>query len=50
MSEAVKYGYGYGMQPGEPPPHAEFLGFSGQVEQAGFDSFWLDDHIAFRGN
>ena len=50
MSEAVKYGYGYGMQPGEPPSHAEFLGFAGKVEQAGFDSFWLDDHIAFRGN
>lgn len=50
MNEAVKYGYGYGMQPGEPPSHTEFLGFSGKVEQAGFDSFWLDDHIAFRGN
>ena len=50
MSEAVKYGYGYGMQPGEVPSHTEFLGFAGKVEQAGFDSFWLDDHIAFRGN
>ena len=50
MSEAVKYGYGYGMQPGEAPSHTEFLGFAGKVEQAGFDSFWLDDHIAFRGN
>ena len=50
MSETVKYGYGYGMQPGEAPSHAEFLGFAGKVEQAGFDSFWLDDHIAFRGN
>lgn len=50
MSEAVKYGYGYGMQPGEVPSHADFLGFIEKVEQAGFDSFWLDDHIAFRGN
>ena len=50
MSETVKYGYGYGMQPGEAPSHTDFLGFIEKVEQAGFDSFWLDDHIAFRGN
>ena len=50
MSETVKYGYGYGMQPGEVPSHADFLAFIEKVEQAGFDSFWLDDHIAFRGN
>lgn len=50
MNEAVKYGYGYGMQPGEPPSHLDFLAFIEKVEQAGFDSFWLDDHIAFRGN
>ena len=50
MSEAVKYGYGYGMQPGDVPAHADFLGFIEKVEKAGFDSFWLDDHIAFRGN
>lgn len=50
MSEAVNYGYGYGMQPGEPPAHLDFLEFIEKVEGAGFDSFWLDDHIAFRGN
>ena len=50
MSETVKYGYGYGMQPGEPPSHTDFLSFIEKVERAGFDSFWLDDHIAFRGN
>lgn len=50
MSEAVKYGYGYGMQPGEPPSHLDFLAFIEKVERAGFDSFWLDDHVAFRGN
>lgn len=50
MSASVKYGYGYGMQPGDVPTHADFLGFIEKVEQAGFDSFWLDDHIAFRGN
>ncbi len=50
MNEAVKYGYGYGMQPGEVPSHTEFLGFAEKVEEAGFDSFWLDDHIAFHGN
>ena len=50
MNETVKYGYGYGMQPGKPPGHLDFLGFIEKVEQAGFDSFWLDDHIAFRGN
>lgn len=50
MNETVKYGYGYGMQPGETPSHMDFLSFAGKVEQAGFDSFWLDDHIAFRGN
>ena len=50
MSEAVKFGYGYGMQPGEPPSHMDFLEYIEKVEQAGFDSFWLDDHIAFRGN
>ena len=50
MSEAVKYGYGYGMQPGDPPSHVDFLAFIEKVERAGFDSFWLDDHIAFRGN
>ena len=50
MSEAVKYGYGYGMQPGAPPSHLDFLEFIEKVEGAGFDSFWLDDHIAFRGN
>ena len=27
MSEAVKYGYGYGMQPGEAPSHTDFLEF-----------------------
>ena len=50
MREAVKYGYGYGMQPGDPPSHVDFLAFIEKVESAGFDSFWLDDHIAFRGN
>ena len=50
MTTAVKYGYGYGMQPGAPPGHSDFLGFIEKVERAGFDSFWLDDHIAFRGN
>ncbi len=50
MSEAVKYGYGYGMQPGDPPSHVDFLAFIEKVERAGFDSFWLDDHIVFRGN
>ena len=50
MNEAVKYGYGYGMQPGDVLTHTDFLGFIEKVEQAGFDSFWLDDHIAFRGN
>ncbi len=50
MNETVKYGYGYGMQPGAPPGHSDFLGFIEKVERAGFDSFWLDDHIAFRGN
>lgn len=50
MRNAVKYGYGYGMQPGEPPSHTDFLSFIEKVEQAGFDSFWIDDHIAFRGN
>ena len=50
MSETVKYGYGYGMQPGEVPSHTDFLAFIEKVESAGFDSFWLDDHIAFRGN
>ena len=50
MSEVVKYGYGYGMQPGDPPSHVDFLAFIEKVEQVGFDSFWLDDHIAFRGN
>ena len=50
MSETVKFGYGYGMQPGEPPSHTDFLSFIEKVEQCGFDSFWLDDHIAFRGN
>ncbi len=50
MNETVKYGYGYGMQPGEVPCYSDFLGFIEKVERAGFDSFWLDDHIAFRGN
>ena len=50
MNEAVKYGYGYGMQPGDVPTHSDFLGFIEKVEGAGFDSFWMDDHIAFRGN
>ena len=50
MSMAVKYGYGYGMQPGDPLSHLDFLEFIEKVEQAGFDSFWLDDHIAFHGN
>ena len=50
MGAAIRYGYGYGMQPGKPPGHLDFLGFIEKVEQAGFDSFWLDDHIAFRGN
>ncbi len=50
MGGAIRYGYGYGMQPGEAPPPGDFLGFVERVERAGFDSLWLDDHVAFRGN
>ncbi len=38
------------MQPGEIPSAGEFLSFAEDVERAGFDSLWIDDHIAFRGN
>ncbi len=38
------------MQPGEIPSAGEFLSFVEDVERAGFDSLWIDDHIAFRGN
>ena len=49
MTEGMKCGYGHGMQPGGAPAPADFLAFAEKVERAGFDSFWLDDHLAFRG-
>ena len=39
MNETVKYGYGYGMQPGEVPCHSDFLGFIEKVERAGIRFF-----------
>lgn len=49
MTDEMKYGYGHGMQPGAASPPARFLAFVEKAERAGFDSFWLDDHLAFRG-
>ncbi len=50
MNGAMKYGYSHGMQPGAFPSHRDFFAFVERVERAGFDSIWIDDHIAFRGN
>ena len=50
MPDALKFGYSFGMQPGEIPSAGDFLSFAEDVERAGFDSLWVDDHIAFRTN
>ncbi len=49
MTPAAQFGITLGMHPDRPTPPEKMFALAESVEQMGFDSLWVGDHIAFHG-
>ena len=49
MPQPVQFGVSLGMHPDQPTPPEEMFSLANLIEDLGFDSLWMGDHIAFHG-